>query len=345
MKPNSPANFPRKAAILAAFIATAPLLVWLLWPVRSQPILSRMDIPVFSVSPDPISPLPDSIPGLDQKKISLGKMLFNDTSLSHDNTIACASCHILNQGGVDGKKFSIGIRGQLSLINAPTVYNSGFNFRQFWNGRAETLKEQVEGPIYNPLEMGSTWDEVISKLKRDSAYVTLFSKNYGDGITAENIADAIATFVRSLITPNSRFDRYLKGDTKAITPLELSGYRLFTSYGCVACHQGTNIGGNMYEKLGIMRDYFEERGDLTPADEGRYAITHNPDDMHKFKVPSLRNIALTAPYFHDGTAQTLEQAVATMGKYQLGIPLPGEDIAKIVAFLRTLTGEYNGKPL
>ena len=345
MKTNATSARPRKAAMLIVFIAAVSLLGWRLWPDNRLTTLPPADHMAVTVSSESISPIPDSMPDLDQAKISLGNVLFHDTSLSHDNTIACASCHRLELGGVDGKKFSIGVGGKLSEINAPTIYNSGFNFRQFWNGRAETLEEQVAGPIHNPLEMGSNWAAVISKLKQSSSYVTAFSRSYSNGITSENIADAIATFVRSLITPNSRFDKYLKGDANAITEYELSGYKQFTSYGCIACHQGRNIGGNMYEKLGVMRDYFAERGNITEADKGRYAITNNPDDMHKFKVPSLRNVALTAPYFHDGTAQTLEQAVAVMGKFQLGISLPNDDVSRISAFLRTLTGEYNGHPL
>lgn len=320
-------------------------LAWLLWQESGWFASAQPDLPPVSASYGPISPIPDVIPDLDLKKVALGKSLFNETRLSHDNTIACASCHQLEHGGDDGVRFSIGIKGQLSGVNAPTVFNSVFNFRQFWNGRAKNLEEQAAGPIHNPLEMGSNWIEVIAKLKQDPIYVQVFSQSYKNGITSDNIADAIATFVRSLITPNSRFDKYLKGDAKALTPYELSGYALFASYGCISCHQGVNIGGNLYEKLGIMRDYFAERGNITEADQGRYALTRNPDDMHKFKVPSLRNIALTAPYFHDGTAQTLEQAVIVMAAYQLGASLPGEDVSRIVAFLRTLTGEYDGKPL
>lgn len=336
---------PLKIVVSIVSVTAIFLLAWLLWPESRQIALPQPDLLPLSIASGPISPIPDVIPNLDPKKVALGSALFHETSLSHDNTIACASCHQLARGGMDGVQYSIGIRGQPSGINTPTVFNSGFNFRQFWNGRAKTLEEQAAGPIHNPLEMGSNWTEVIPKLKQDPAYVTAFSQSYKNGITSVNIADALATFVRSLITPNSRFDKYLKGDAKAITPYELSGYVLFTSYGCISCHQGMNIGGNMYEKLGIMRDYFTDRGNITEADLGRYVLTKDPADMNEFKVPSLRNIALTAPYLHDGTAQTLEDVVVIMGRYQLGIPLPNEDVSRIVAFLLTLTGEYNGKPL
>lgn len=336
---------PQRVVIPVVTIIATVILAWMFWPETRQFTPSQPAVSPSLTSSEPIVPIPDAIPSLDPQKVALGKLLFHEISLSHDNTIACASCHQLTRGGTDGAKYSIGVNGQLSGVNAPTVFNSALNFRQFWNGRAKTLKEQVAGPIHNPLEMGSNWAEVIVKLKKNSAYVKVFSKNYRNGITADNIAHAIAEFMRSLSTPNSRFDKYLKGDADAITPYELSGYVLFTSYGCIACHQGMNVGGNMYEKLGIMRDYFKERGNLTEHDLGRYALTQNPDDMYVFKVPGLRNIALTSPYLHDGTAKTLEEVVIIMGKYQLGIALPNEDVSKIVAFLRTLTGEYNGQPL
>jgi cytochrome c peroxidase len=193
--------------------------------------------------------------------------------------------------------------------------------------------------------MGSEWPATIAKLNLDPYYASEFSKIYRDGIRPANVKDAIATFERSLITPNSRFDRYLKGERAALTREETDGYQKFKSYGCVACHQGVNVGGNMFERFGIMGDYFKDRGTETPADLGRFSVTGAEDDTHVFKVPSLRNVALTAPYFHDGSVTTLEQAVVIMGKYQLGVPIPDDDVALIVKFLRTLTGEYKGKAL
>ena len=334
-----------RAAILVTSVAVLLLVIRLLWPENRPLALPPPNQSYSPVSSQSITPIPAVAADLDASKVALGNLLFHETSLSSDNTVACAGCHQLAHGGIDGIQYSLGVKGSVSLINTPTVFNSVFNFRQFWNGRAKTLNEQVAGPIHNAVEMGSSWAEVIAKLKQDPAYVAAFAQSYKNGITAENIADALAVFLRTLVTPNARFDKYLKGDASALTPYELSGYALFTSYGCIACHQGVNIGGNMYEKLGIMRDYFKERGNITEADQGRYALTKNPADMHVFKVPGLRNIALTAPYLHDGTAKTLEEAVNVMGKYQLGITLPAEDVARIVAFLHTLTGEYNGKPL
>jgi cytochrome c peroxidase len=293
---------------------------------------------------EPISPIPESIL-LDPGKVSLGGRLFDDPRLSGDNSVACATCHVLGKGGMDGLKRSIGIRGQTGEINAPTVFNSAFNFKQFWNGRAASLEDQIDGPVRHAREMASEWPATIAKLSLDAHYKSEFGKIYRDGIQPASVKDAIATFERSLITPNSRFDRYLKGDRDAVTREETDGYQRFKSYGCVACHQGINVGGNMYERLGIMRDYFKDRGNVTPADLGRYSVTGIENDIHVFKVPSLRNVALTAPYFHDGSAATLEQAVMTMGTYQLGIVIPADDVALIVKFMRTLTGEYNGKPL
>lgn len=293
---------------------------------------------------EPITPIPLSI-ALNPEKVRLGNRLFHDPRLSRGNTVACASCHILSQGGADGKARSIGVAAQQGVINSPTVFNSSLNFRQFWDGRAATLEDQIDGPLANPLEMGSTWPETIGKLKQDHAYKTAFDRIYPDGITPASVKDAIATFERSLITPNGRFDKFLRGEKNAITAEEKKGYSLFKSYGCIACHQGMNVGGNMYEKLGVMRNYFAERGNLTSADQGRFNITGNPEHKHEFKVPSLRNAALTAPYFHDGSAATLEDAVRIMGRYQLGIEIPAGDVKLIARFISTLSGEYNGRAL
>ncbi|MCV6637374.1 cytochrome-c peroxidase [Candidatus Albibeggiatoa sp. nov. NOAA] len=293
---------------------------------------------------EPIRPIPNNL-YFNARKVQLGNILFHDPRLSHDNTISCASCHNLIKGGVDGTQTSIGINGAVGPINAPTVFNSGFNFRQFWDGRAKNLEEQAEGPIHNPIEMGSNWREVIMKLEQDTYYIEQFSLLYLDGLTSKNIQDAIATFERSLYTPNSRFDRYLRGDDAVLTEKEKLGYQRFKAYGCISCHQGMNIGGNMFQHFGVMGNYFEDRGNITQVDLGRYNVTQNPADKFVFKVPSLRNIALTAPYFHDGSAETLPDAVKVMGRYQLGRMLSDEDVELLVAFLKTLTGEYNGQPL
>lgn len=288
---------------------------------------------------EPITPIPMEI-RLDARKVALGRRLFHDPQLSSDNTISCAHCHNLANGGVDGLPRSFGIGGKEGKINAPTVFNSGFNFRQFWDGRAATLEDQIAFPMNNPLEMGSTWDEVIAKLEQDAVYRRDFAAIYPEGIRPSTVKDAIATFERSLITPNGKFDRFLRGDKHALDEDELAGYVLFKNLGCVSCHQGMNVGGNMYEKLGLFGDYFAHRGNVQEVDYGRYNVTRNEEHRYEFRVPSLRNVALTAPYFHDASVATLEQAVVVMGKYQLGVDLSKDEIAKLVKFLGTLTGIY-----
>jgi len=284
----------------------------------------------FTMANEPITPLPETIK-VNQAKAKLGQALFFDPILSHDDTISCASCHDLQNGGDDGLKVSFGIHGQEGKVNAPTVYNAVFNFRQFWDGRAKNLKEQAAGPIQNPVEMGSSFKEVIQKLKK-SKYKKLFDAIYNEGITKETITDAIAEYEKTLITPNSRFDKYLKGDKKALTKTEKEGYELFKSKGCVSCHHGENIGGNLYNKFGIFNESNSEW-------LGKYNVTHRERDKYFFKVPSLRNIARTAPYFHDGRTYDLKKAVEIMSQYQLGRHITQEEIAKITAFLTSLNGE------
>jgi len=291
---------------------------------------------------EPIKPLPQKLT-LDARKVELGRAMFNDKRLAKDDSLSCASCHDIAKGGADGKKTAVGIGGQVGGINTPTVLNSGFNFRQFWNGRAASLEEQAAGPVHDPMEMGSNWDQVLGKLNQDGALVGRFKGIYKDGLRPANIQDAIATFERSLVTP-SRFDRFLRGEPQAISQDEAQGYTLFKSYGCAACHQGVNVGGNMYQQFGVMDEYFKVRGSkMTDADLGRFNVTKLESDRHVFKVPSLRNVELTAPYFHDGASATLEEAVDVMFRFQLGRTAPAADKALIVKFLKTLTGEKETK--
>lgn len=292
---------------------------------------------------EPITPVPAMLP-LDPRRVALGRQLFHDPQLSRDNSVSCASCHGLAKGGTDRRPRPLGINQTPGHVNAPTVFNSGFNFKQFWDGRADTLEDQVDGPVQNAIEMGSTWDEVLAKLRRDPAYAA-FKEAYPDGVQRKNVKHAIAEFERSLLTPNSRFDRWLRGEPGALSADEEAGYQKFKSYGCISCHQGVNVGANMFQPMGVIGDYFADRGNLTKADYGRFNVTGRDADKFVFKVPSLRNVALTAPYFHDGSAQTLEDAVGVMAKYQLGRPLPPKDVEDIVKFLKTLTGELGGKPL
>jgi cytochrome c peroxidase len=300
---------------------------------------AQLSPPSFNVlsGAEPISPIPRSLP-LDARKVALGKRLFLDARLSRDDSLACASCHDLAKAGADGQKTSIGVSGQRADRNAPTVFNAVFNFRQFWDGRAATLEDQVDGPVGNPKEMASSWPAIMAKLVQDREYRAAFERIYG-AMEPAHVRNAIAEFERSLITPGSRFDLYLEGDRTALTDGERRGDQLFKSYGCVACHQGVNVGGNLYQRLGVLRAFGDGSASVDPADVGRMAITRKQEDLLVFKVPGLRNVALTAPYFHDGSVEKLEQAVVLMGQYQLGVAIPNEDVARIVQFLHTLTGE------
>ena len=287
---------------------------------------------------EPLRPLPLGVQ-YDARKVELGRRLFVDTRFADDNSVSCASCHDFAHGGADPRPRSIGAHGAQSAANAPSILNAGLNFRQLWNGSAASLEDFVDKLIGNPKVFASNWQEVTARLNRDPAVTAGFAAAYPDGVTRVNVIDALATYTRSLAT-ESRFDRYLRGDAKAITPEELQGYAKFKSYGCVACHQGVNVGGNMFQKFGVMGDYFRDRGNVTPADMGRFAVTKRESDRNVFKVPSLRNVELTAPYFHDGTAPTLEAAAEVMFKYQLGRTAPPEDKALIIKCLKTLTSEH-----
>lgn len=292
---------------------------------------------------EPIRPIADSIP-VDVRKVILGDMLYHDTRLSADNTVSCASCHELNTGGVDNKQYSEGVGGQFGGVNAPTVYNAAYNFVQFWDGRANTLAEQAAGPPLNPVEMAcQSFDEIIAKLQKDANFSKAFFAVYPDGYSEKNITNAIEEFEKTLLTPNSRFDRYLKGEKTAVNNTEIAGYELFKQYDCATCHVGETLGGQSYELMGVKRDYFADRGlTTTEEDNGRYKQTKTERDRHRFKVPGLRNIALTAPYFHDGSQKTMKEAVDYMARYQIDKNLPEDELNKIVAFLETLTGEYKG---
>lgn len=321
----------------------------LLWGLQFYPpwspphIASLADSSIAAAWASAAAPLP-APPDQPAEKLELGERLFKEPRLSHDDSLACSGCHVLERGGMDSRPVSIGVGGAAGAINAPTVFNSSFNFVQFWDGRAATLEEQAAGPVHNPIEMASNWTQVLAKLRSDPSYVEAFASVYPDGISATNIVDALATFERSLVTPDSRFDRYLKGDSSALDAREVEGYQLFRSLGCTSCHQGVLLGGNMFQKFGAMRDYFADRVP-TKADLGRYNVTGREEDRHVFKVPSLRNVALTAPYFHDASANTLEQAVIIMARHQLGRDLPKKDVDAIAAFLHSLTGTWLGQPL
>jgi len=289
----------------------------------------------------PIVPIPE-IEIINPQQVELGQLLFNEVRLSEGAQLSCASCHSMSMGGADAQIVSTGVNRQKGNINSPSVFNSSLNFRQFWDGRARDLMEQVDGPIANPKEMNFSWEQAIAILKKDPFYINSFEQAYSDGLTILNMRKAIVSFEQSLLTPNSRFDRFLKGNKTAISENELEGYKLFKQYGCISCHQGVAVGGNLYQKFGIFGNYFKDRGHITEADYGKFNVTKKEKDRFVFKVPGLRNIELTAPYFHDGSQQSLLDAVNIMMKYQLG-RIPKENTSElIVAFLKTLTGEYQG---
>jgi len=279
----------------------------------------------------PIVPAKITNPG----KVELGKKLFFDPRLSKSGFISCNSCHNLSMGGTDNLPTSIGHNWQQGPINSPTVLNASLNFVQFWDGRAKDLQEQASGPIANPKEMAFTHDLAVDVLNSIPQYKAEFAKVYGDKkLDIQLVADAIAEFEKTLKTPNSRFDQWLKGNKKAITAEELKGYELFKSSGCVACHNGEAVGGTSFQKMGVFEPYKTNSPEI-----GRAGVSKNDAERFFFKVPTLRNVELTYPYFHDGAVNTLEEAVEIMGRLQLGRKYTQEEVAQIVAFLKTLTGE------
>jgi len=287
-----------------------------------------------AASQEPIQPIAAakvSNPAL----VELGKKLYFDPRLSKSGFISCNSCHNLSMGGTDNIKTSIGHNWNEGPINAPTVLNSSLNVAQFWDGRAADLQAQAGGPIANPGEMAFTHTLAINVLQSIPGYVAEFKKAFGtEKVTIEEVTKAIAAFEETLVTPNSRFDKWLKGDKKALSKNELEGYRLFKDSGCVACHNGPAVGGNSFQKMGLVEAYKAS----SPA-EGRSAVTGKDADRFNFKVPTLRNVEMTYPYFHDGAANTLPEAVDTMARIQLGKKFTADENAKVVAFLKTLTGD------
>ena len=267
--------------------------------------------------------------------VELGKKLYFDPRLSKSGFISCNSCHNLSMGGTDNIKTSVGHHWQEGPINAPTVLNARYNLAQFWDGRAADLKAQAGGPIANPGEMAFTHTLAINVLQSIPGYVAEFKKAFGsETVDIEKVTKAIAAFEETLVTPNSRFDKWLKGDQKALSKNELEGYKLFKDSGCVACHNGPAVGGNSFQKMGLVEAYKAS----SPA-EGRSAVTGKDADRFNFKVPTLRNVEMTYPYFHDGAANTLPEAVDTMARIQLGKKFTADENAKVVAFLKTLTGD------
>ena len=295
-----------------------------------------------------LQPIPDSL-ATDIRKVTLGRKMYNEARVSLDGTLSCATCHVIDQGGADsrGTRTSEGIYGQFGGINAPTVLNAAFNVEQFWNGRAHTLADQAAGPPVNPVEMGDqTWEQLCERLSQDASLVAEFQSIYPEGITQATVTDAIAEYEKTLITPNDRLDQMLKGDENALTEEEKKGLAAFMDNSCAVCHVGKTLGGQSFETLGIYEDYYAAREQSNPDivynddDKGLAGFTGDTADLHRFKVPGLRNISKTSPYFHDGTQATIEDAVRAMFRFELGVKeAPESDVASISAFLRTLDGE------
>jgi len=293
-------------------------------------------------SQEPLVPLPLHVPE-DAARVALGERLFHEVRLSGRNTIACATCHRLEHGGADGAPRPMAATGTSLLRNTPTIFNVAFNAAYNWDGGVRTLEAHAERVLLSPALMQTTWPALLAKLRTLPDYQVAFTTLYSGGLTPAHVLDALATYERSLVTPNARFDHYLRGHPEALSPVERRGYDIFKAYGCVACHQGINVGGSMFQKFGIVQE--APHDPTRPIDLGRFLLTQVTRDREVFRVPSLRNVAVTAPYFHDGRTPTLEAAVSIMARVQLGRTLSPEDIHAIVQFLHTLTGEYQGRSL
>lgn len=291
---------------------------------------------------EPISPIPEKV-DLDAGKVALGRRLFNDSRLSGGNGVSCASCHHADRALTDGAEIARGLPGHPHVLNTPTLFNVSLNPKIGWSGAVLTLEKQVEAVLENKRAMGANWSEVIATLRNDSELEGVFNSLYEDGIQKENVIDAIVQFERSLVTPNAPFDRYLRGDENAISDEAKVGYQLFKDYGCSSCHQGVNVGGNMLQIFGIFGEPASASlGAKTPGAAQNSGIA---DDRPVFRVPPLRNVEHTAPYFHDGSAKTLPDAISVMARYQLGRDIPDAEIRNLETFLKSLTGEYQGNPV
>jgi len=317
---------------------------WISWIRRCRAKANGAEGSSDPMYREPLLPLAE-VTGLNPDKVALGNLMFHDNRLSADDSLSCASCHDLQKGGSDEAQFSTGINGQVGGINSPTVYNSDHNLLQFWDGRSTDLQDQANGPVANPIEMGSNWEQVLGKLTQDKEVVAAFEALYENGLTSDNITDAIAEFEKSLTTPNSKFDRYLGGNEGALSAAEQEGYALFKSSGCATCHVGQALGGKSFEKVSRFGDYLTDRGDIKEPDNGRFNFTKDESDRHKFKVPILRNIAHTWPYLHDGSTSDLAAVVRMMAKYEVDQSLTDEQVDQMVQFLNALNGEYQGQLL
>jgi cytochrome c peroxidase len=302
--------------------------------------------PLAPRTDEPILPLPAQVSDVDPVKVRLGEKLFSDKRLSADGTVSCQSCHLPHAGGADPRRHSVSAFGKVRELNSPTIYNVRYNTSGLnWTGRTADLERQISGSISNMDTMAHDWSKVMVILLADAAMATEFKAAYGpdNAVSQKNAMHAIVSFERSLVTP-SRFDDWLRGDDRAITPEEKRGYELFKSAGCVSCHNGINVGGNGFAKFSLVGDYYADRankgrGAMVDVDKGRFGVTKKAEDLHVFRVAPLRNVALTAPYMHDGAVETLDEAIQLMGRHQLGREIPPDERKLIAAFLGSLTGK------
>ncbi len=294
-------------------------------------------------STEPLLPVPLDV-AVDIPLATLGQALFFSPVLSQDGRVSCGSCHAADRGFADGKPLSEIPERPRTATNSQSLFNVRFFYRLGWTGRFESLDAHLDFLIKNPKLMGTDWSKVVARLAASTTFKAHFDRVFSDGVSENNARRALIEFERSLVTPNAPFDRWLRGDKRAISPSAERGYQLFKNYGCSSCHQGMAVGANMFERLGVMRDYFRDHPSTSDADLGRFSVTRREEDRYVFRVPSLRNVALSAPYLHDGSAATLQDAVSIMARYQLGRDLAPGEVAEIVAFLESLTGEYRGLP-
>jgi cytochrome c peroxidase len=322
---------PKSRILLAGGVAALALLAG--GCAKSKSEIDPARLAVFSPLPEVVQPKAGALTG---ERIALGRMLYYETRLSKNQKIACNSCHQLDKYGVDNEPTSEGHQGKRGDRNSPTVYNAAAHFAQFWDGRAADVEAQAKGPVLNPVEMALATDkQAVTVLKSMPEYVAAFKKAFPDQkdpVAFDNMAIAIGAFERKLVTP-SRWDKFLKGDQNALTLEEKAGFNEFYDAGCASCHAGALLGGNLYQKLGAVKQYPDA------SDPGRFKVTSNEGDKMFFKVPSLRNVEKTGPYFHNGKVATLQQAVMQMGEYQLGKPLAPAQADSVITFLKTLTGE------
>jgi cytochrome c peroxidase len=309
----------RAAAICVLILASLPLFSVPLQSLEPPPGLTS------AAAEEPITPIPEP-PAIDPLKVKLGERLFGDPRLSHDNSRSCSSCHDLGTNGASKQSHDLGLDGSNLPLNTLTLFNAALNFRFGWEGKIPSLEADFKAALQNPQIMGSSASELAEKLAADMSMRREFAAAYGSGPDADNILDAVVSFERTLLTPGSRFDRWLAGDAAALSANELEGYRLFKSLGCVSCHQGVNIGGNLFQRHGIFHPLASPKPEI-------------------LRVPSLRNVAATPPYFHDGSALTLDDAVRKMGLAQLNSTLTDQQVNLIVGYLQTLTGNYRGTPV